>query len=76
MVLKLIARDGKEYYGNFGSYLKEATIENIDADLDSQRRVLESVEKLFKKHQAECIRLENIRIFIIKTKYAKRGKAE
>ena len=74
--IKLIERDGKEFFGNFGGHLIEATTDNINAVLESQRRVLGSIEDLYQKHQKEVMRLENVKAFIFKKKFASGGLDE
>ena len=67
--MKLIAKDGKLFYGVTGG-LREATIDNIDVDLESQRRATQKIEDLHREFQNECVRLDKIRTFLFTKKYA------
>lgn len=66
MPIKFIEQDGKKFYGNFGGRLVEATKENIEAGLHCQKSVFKSIERLYEEHKSELMRLQRIRLFIIR----------
>ena len=68
-MLKLIERDGKEFFGNYGGFLIEATMDNIESTLEIHRRVLNDIKKSYSNQQKEILRLNTIKDFIIKKKY-------
>ena len=73
---KFIIRDGKRMYGNFGGHLKEATMENIEADIAFQERILDNERNLYWKFKKELDRLRVVKEAISSQKLSTTEKSK